>query len=344
MALTKPLSPRTPRATSYDVALAAGVSQSTVSRCFQGDPRISADTRAQVLRVAEQLGYRPNSLARSLILGQSDVVGVIVTKYTLRFNPDVLYAIGEQLAAHGVKLLLIAVDDDASVHHALRDTADFPLDGLISCASMQIADIESFQRHGVPVVFVNRQSSFKGVDSVSTDNASSAYELADALYGAGHRRFLCIGGPDGAPVSDARIDAFVARLRERDGISLHLVHSDFSYDQGYAMMLEHGASSKAPFEAVFCANDQIALGVLDACRFELGLSIPSDISIVGFDDIPEAGRPTYQLTTIRQHVDRLAAEAIRLLSTRREAPKLKRRAVVVPGVLVARASARLIQP
>ncbi|KWF23271.1 LacI family DNA-binding transcriptional regulator [Burkholderia pseudomultivorans] len=341
MTLTKPQSPRIPRATSYDVALAAGVSQSTVSRCFQSDPRISPDTRAQVLAVAERLGYRPNSLARSLILGRSNVVGVIVTKYTLRFNPDLLYALGEALTAHGAKLLLIAVDDDASVHDALGDAADFPLDGLISCASMQIADIDRFQRHGVPVVFVNRQSSFKGADSVCTDNVASAREIADALYDAGHRRFLCIGGPAGAPVSDARIDAFVARLRER-GVTPLVAHSDFSYEQGHTTMLEYSSSSKSPFEAVFCANDQIALGVLDACRFELGLSIPSDISVVGFDDIPEAGRPTYQLTTIRQRVDRLAAEAVRLLSTRREALGLKRRAVIVPGDFVARASARLI--
>lgn len=85
---------------------------------------------------------------------------------------------------------------------------------------MKVADIERFQRHGVAVVLINRQSSFKGVDSVSTDNAASARDIADALHDAGHRRFLCTGGPAGAPVSDARVDAFVARLHERDGTTL----------------------------------------------------------------------------------------------------------------------------
>lgn len=344
MALSIPQSARPTRATSYDVALAAGVAQSTVSRCFQDDSRISSDTRAHVLAVAEQLGYRPNAIARSLILGRSNVVGVIVTKYTLRYNPDVLYAIGEALTTQGAKLLLISVDDDAAVHRTLGDTLEFPLDGLISCAAMELADIKRFQRHGVPVVFFNRQVSIAGVDSVSTDNTASARAVANALFEAGHRRFLCIGGSEGAPVSDARITGFVTRIRECGSSLVQVVHSDFSYEQGHAAMLKYGSPANAAIDAVFCANDQIALGALDACRFDLGLSIRHDLSIVGFDDIPEAGRPTYQLTTIRQQVDQLAAEAIRLLATRRLAPGLRRRSVEVPGVFVERDSARLQHP
>lgn len=338
---TDTASRRPARATSYDVAVAAGVAQSTVSRCFQKDSPISSDTRAHVLAIAKQLNYRPNALARSLILGRSNVVGVIVTNYTLRFNPDVLYAIGEALAAADSKLLLIAVDSDEAVHETLRNALDFPLDGLISCANMALEDIKTFQLHGVPVVFFNRHVAAKKVDSVSTDHGGASGKLASALYQAGHRNFLCIGGPAEAPVSEARLKGVTQKLQELGARPPRVAYSDFSYDQGSAVLFEQMKASDGKIDAVFCANDQIALGAIDACRFSLGLRVPEDISIVGFDDIAEAARPTYLLTTVRQEVRAMADEAINLLATRLTSPDRRARFVVVPGVLMQRTSARL---
>lgn len=329
------------RATSYDVAIAAGVAQSTVSRCFQTDSPISPDTRAHVIAIAGQLGYRPNALARSLILGRSNVVGVIVTRYTLRYNPELLYALGEALTAQSAKLLLIAVDNDDAVHSTLYDALEFPLDGLISCATMTDDDIASFRRHGVPIVFLNRCVASDGVDCVGTDNVQAARQIADALYHAGHRRFVCIGGPHGAPVSEERVTGFVGRLRDLGVTDLCTVASDFSYDGGRAAFLKQASSSKQKFDAVFCANDQLAFGALDACRFDLKLEVPKDISIVGFDDVAEAARPAYQLTTVHQHVEELATQAVRLLSERRSEPRIKPRTILVPSLLIRRASARL---
>ncbi|HZZ02704.1 LacI family DNA-binding transcriptional regulator [Paraburkholderia sp.] len=327
------------RATSYDVAIAAGVAQSTVSRCFQPDSPISPDTRAHVMAIAGQLGYRPNALARSLILGRSNVVGVIVTRYTLRYNPELLYALGEALAARSAKLLLIAVDSDDAVHSTLRDALEFPLDGLISCATMTDGDIAGFRRHGVPVVFLNRCVVSDGVDCVGTDNVHATRQIADALYHAGHRRFVCISGPHGAPVSEERVAGFVGRLRELGVTDVVTVASDFSYDGGRAAFLEQVSSSAQKIDGVFCANDQLALGALDACRFDLKLAVPEDIAIVGFDDVAEASRAAYQLTTVRQQVEKLAAQAVRLLNERLAEPRIRPRTILVPGVLIRRASA-----
>ena len=207
-----------------------------------------------------------NAVARSVILGRSNAIGVIVTKYTLRYNPDVLYAIAEALAAQDLKLLLIAVDDDTQVHATLQNTLEFPLDGLISCATMAREDIERFQRLGVPIVFFNRQISAKGVDCVATDNSAAAQQVADALYDAGHRSFLCIGGPKGAPVSDSRVSGFVDRARERGTEQIEVAYSDFSYEGGNAMMLKHAPSTKRIVDAVF------ALMI----RSRSGCSIPVD--------------------------------------------------------------------
>ena len=334
-------SPRPARATSYDVALAAGVAQSTVSRCFQKDSPISPDTRAHVLAVAEQLNYRPNALARSLILGRSEAVGVIVTKYTLRYNPDVLFALGEALAAANSKLLLITVESDQAVHETLGRALDFPLDGLISCADLSAIDIKAFQQHDVPVVLFNRHSTARGVDCVATDNANASKRIAKALREAGHSRFLCIGGPEDAPVSSARIDAFVEEVQRLGASRVNAVHTDFSYEEGSSAMSAAYQRSNGNIDAVFCANDQTALGALDACRFNLGLSVPENISIVGFDDVPDASRPTYMLTTVRQDVKQLAREAVRLLALRLADPSRRASRVIVPSTLIERASANL---
>jgi DNA-binding LacI/PurR family transcriptional regulator len=333
--------PAAQRATSYDVAMAAGVAQSTVSRCFQQDSPISPDTRAHVMAIAGQLGYRPNALARSLILGRSNVVGVIVTRYTLRYNPELLYALGEALTAQSAKLLLIAVDSDDAVHSTLRDALEFPLDGLISCATMTDEDIASFRRHAVPVVFLNRRVASDGVDCVGTDNVHATRQIADALYRAGHRRLICIGGPHGAPVGEERVTGFVGRLRELGVTEVVTVASDFSYDGGRAAFLERASRSEQKIDAVFCANDQLALGVLDACRFDLKLQVPRDISVMGFDDVAEAARPAYQLTTVHQQIDELAAQAVRLLYERLADPRLRPRTILLPGVLIRRASAQI---
>lgn len=293
------------------------------------------------MAIAGRLGYRPNALARSLILGRSNVVGVIVTRYTLRYNPELLYALGEALTAQSIKLLLIAVDSDDAVHPTLRDALEFPLDGLISCATMTDEDIAGFRRHGVPVVFLNRCVASDGVDCVATDNLDATQQIADALHRAGHRRFVCIGGPHGAPVSEERVTGFVGRLRRLGVTEVVTVVSDFSYDGGRAALLAHASKSTDRIDAVFCANDQLALGALDACRFDLKLAVPDDISIVGFDDVAEASRPAYQLTTVRQQIEELAAQAVRLLGERLAQPRIESRTILMPGVLITRASARI---
>ncbi len=154
MPISAPPSAR--RATSYDVAQVAGVAQSTVSRCFREDGGISPATRERVLKTAKRLGYTPNALARSLITRRSNMVGVVITRYTLRGNPDVIYAIGESLAAAAKQLLLITVESDRPSSAALRGALEYPLDGLISCVLIADDDLDELLARRVPTVFFNR--------------------------------------------------------------------------------------------------------------------------------------------------------------------------------------------
>ncbi|MFD4837368.1 LacI family DNA-binding transcriptional regulator [Achromobacter sp. NPDC058515] len=332
-----PKSPR-PRATSYDVATAAGVAQSTVSRCFQPDSNISEETRAHVLTVADRLGYTPNSLARSLITRRSNVIAVLVTRYTLHGTPNLLYTLGDELALAGQHMILLPVDDDSGVEQALRGLSGYPLDGLIACAVMRRADIERLAARGVPVLFFNRQSSSPHADSVSTDHGVAARQLARDMAAAGRRDFVCLAGPASSPVGRERIKGFTAGLRDAGLGAPRVLDGGFSYDQARAVFFE-AMRDGAPPDAVFCANDQMAMGVIDVCRHQLDWPVPSQLMVAGFDDVPESARPPYQLTTIRQPIETMARRAVELLRARRQQPGRTAQAERYPGELVVRGSA-----
>ncbi|KCB49303.1 LacI family DNA-binding transcriptional regulator [Bordetella hinzii] len=332
-----PKSPR-PRATSYDVAIAAGVAQSTVSRCFQAGSNISEETRKHVLTVAQRLGYTPNSLARSLITRRSNVIGVLVTRYTLHGTPSLLYTLGDELALAGQHMILLPVDDDSGVQEALRGLGGYPLDGLIACASMQPADIENLAARGVPVLFFNRQSGSPHADSVSTDHGAAARQLARDMAAAGGRDFLCLSGPASSPVGRERIKGFQAGLRAAGRPAPRVLDGGFSYDQARAVFLD-AMREGAPPDAVFCANDQMAMGVIDACRHQLGWPVPGRLMVAGFDDVPEGARPPYRITTIRQPIETMARRAVELLLARRQQPGRAALIERYPGERVVRESA-----
>lgn len=328
------------RVTSYDVAVATGVAQSTVSRCFLPGGEVSPATRARVQAVAAELGYVPNALARSLITRRSDLVAVIVTEFTLRSNPAIVSGIGRALAARGKQLLLMPVEHEAGAGRAARGALGYPLDGLVAASALGADDVRPLLSRGVPVVFFNRPAPLSRADRVATDHAGAAREVAALLHAAGHRRFLCLGGAPGWPVNDERARGFVERLAELGTGAVPVLAAEQSYAGGRRAFLDHVRAGRRP-DAVFCVNDQLAFGVLDACRFELGWAPPTDISVVGCDDVAEAAHQSYDLTTVRQSIERLAASAVELLLRRSEAPEADSEQVLLPGALVRRGSAKL---
>lgn len=335
------LHPQTKRATSYDVARLANVAQSTVSRCFQKDSGISSKTRQRVLAAAQQLGFVPNALARSLITQQSNLIGVVVTRYTMRGNPDVIYAIGEALAAAGKQLLLVTVDEDFATLDSLQRILEYPLEALISCVLIPDADLGTLLARRLPILFYNRILNHFPVDSVSADHEAASGRIADALYASGHRQFLCMGGPLDAPVSQYRTRGFLNRLTQLGAPSTSVIETDYGYANARAAFNAYIGQNPRP-DAVFCASDQIAFGVMDACRTDLGLKIPDNISVVGFDDVAEAARPTYELTTMHQDSTAMGREVVRLLLERLADPLSPPVAAILPSRFMRRGSARLI--
>ena len=298
---------------------------------------MSASTRARIQAVASQLGYVPNALARSLITKRSNLVAVIVTDFTLRANPAIVGGIGRALAEAGKQLLLFAVDADRgeAAPAAAQAAQTYPLDGLMVAAMLTEEQIRPFPQRGVPVVFFNRPVALAHVDRVATDHATAAGLVSRRLQAAGHRRFVCLGGPAGWPVNRERTEGFVSDLDD-----VTVLNSGPDYASGRTAFLDHVRRAGVP-DAVFCVTDPLAFGVLDACRFELGLSVPRDLSVVGFDDVAEAAHQGYDLTTVRQPIDQLASAAVDMLIRRLDAPGTKASRLLLPGTLIERGSARL---
>lgn len=300
------------RATSYDVAQLAGVSQSAVSRAFREGTSISEEMREKVESAARQLGYAPSKIARSLITRRSGMIGVVITDLTTRNYPDVLLFLGREIQATGNRMLVFAVPSDEDVDGA-SDLLAYHVDGIISSTSLPEEMLATCRARGVPIVFYNRSPRGAGASTVGCDHQSAMELLVDHLLATGTGQFAFLAGPEQAPVSRDRLNGARNALAAR-GLNLKRVaHGDYSYASGRTLAQEllggqHGINT------IICANDGMALGVMDAARFDLGLRVPEDVAVTGFDDVPQAEWPTYQLTTLRQPVRRLTRAAIQLLN------------------------------
>ena len=333
--------------TSYDVARHAGVSQAVVSRAFQAISPISATARARVLASAAALGYQPNAVARSLITKRSGLAGVLLTEATQRDTPDVLIMLAQSLIDQGFQPLLFPCTHESAASAALEKALSFGVDAVVSCVGLSLDDLARARLRQRPVVLFNRQSDDPTANAVACDHASAARLLASRLFAAGHRRYLVVTGPAEAPVSMLRANSFLARLEELGVENVEQYEGDYHYESGYAAALKRlgparqGREAPLP-EVVFCVNDSMALGVLDAARFALMLRVPNDISVLGFDDIPAGRRPAYLLTTVSQPFEAMAnAAALMVRQGVDEIPGAASK-VLLLGTLIERGSAQLL--
>lgn len=303
-------------ATSYDVARLAGVSQSAVSRAFRTGASISAGMRAKVERAAVALGYAPSQIARSLITQRSGMIGVVITDLTVSNYPDVMLHLGREIQATGHRMLVFTVPDDGSA--AVRDLLRYHVEGIVSSAALPDEVMALCAARRVPLVLYNRAPQRPIASAVGCDHAAGMEHLVAHLEAGGLGRCAFLAGPPHAPVSAERLAGAGAALAVRGHEIAQVVHGDYAYESGRAAGRRLLDAPRRP-DTLICANDAMALGVLDAARHDLGLSVPRDVAVAGFDDLPQAAWPTYDLTTLRQPVGAMARAAIRLLLERVEA-------------------------
>ncbi|MFI9358236.1 LacI family DNA-binding transcriptional regulator [Streptomyces lydicus] len=325
--------------TLKDVALASGCSIATVSRVLAGTRPVGAETARAVRAAAEALGYRPNHVARALRSRSTGTVGLVLPQITNPFFPSLVRELEHALHAADRAVLLADCDDDpvteaARINALLARRVDALL--LIPVDERRSREAVAAAAAVVPLVLLDRGCGPGVADSVAVDNVAGMALVLDHLAATGRRRPCFIGAAGTASAAAERRVAYEAGAAALDpGAPGRVALGDFSVEWGRAAVDRLWPSRP---DAVVCANDLIAAGALQRLR-QLGADVPGEVAVTGFDDIPLAGLADPALTTVRQPLAELAAEAARLLARNPAAgPPAARRAVRLAPELVVRAS------
>jgi LacI family transcriptional regulator len=322
--------------TSSDIAKVAGVSQSTVSRVLNGDPRVARQTRERVAGVIEQLGYTPNAVARGLVTRRTQLVGVVVSDVTNPFYPELLEAIEHQLTEHGLKMILSNAGERPEDSY-MRVLEEHRVDGIVfTAATIDSEAVRTLARRRFPIVVANRSVDGVECDSVTGDNEAGARAAAQHLLDLGHRRIGILSGHPRASTSRDRLAGFVAALADADAEPdpVLIRVGWYSYEVAYREAVEL-LTLDAPPTAIFCLNDLMAFAALNAA-VAVGREVPRELSVVGFDDIRMASWERFQLTTVRQPLAEMARTTADLVAQRIDSPDAPYQRLVFPSLLVRR--------
>lgn len=326
--------------TSRDVAELAGVSQSAVSRCFSTNASISDKTREKVLEAARKLGYRPNSIARSLITRSSRIIAVVAPPLDNPFYSRVIDRASRLMQKEGYRLLLFLVEDDGESEGVMSEILQSQADGILMLsASLSTSFAEECVGRSIPVVMINRVVDYEGVSQVSSDNYHGGYWVGSFLASSGHDRIAFISGIPASSTSEYRRKGFCDALAAFGKQCWAMERGDYLFDA--AKEATRRLFAEAPYpDAIFAANDHMAIAVIETLRSELGLRVPEDVSVVGFDDMPISSWPSYRLTTVRQPLDSMVAEATTLLLQQIQEGQVSAVQKTLPVVPILRESAR----
>lgn len=329
------------KVTSLEVAEKAGVSRSAVSRVFTPGASVSKRTAEKVRKAAAALGYRPNVLARSLITGRSRIVGLVVAYLENQFYPEAMERLSKALQERGYHVLVfMAANDAPATERVIDELLDYQVDAIIAASVGLSNDLtRRCEALGIPIVLFNRHQYDKKLTSVTSDNIAGGRKLAEFLIAGGHERIAHIAGWEGASTQIDREEGFRQGL-DAAGVPLFARGlGNFHFETAKAAARDMFGGATRP-DAVFVANDHMAFAVMDVLRFELGLRVPEDVSVVGYDDVALASWPSYALTTVRQPAGRMVAETVEALMARLDDETAPPRHIRLDGPLMVRGSAR----
>jgi LacI family transcriptional regulator len=308
--------------TSHEVARLAGVSQPTVSRALRDSSKVSEDTKRRVREAAAALGYVPSATGRALSMGRSYRVGLLLTDLENHFYQHVMAPMHDALEDVGYQLVLMTESSEAGPI-ADRIVAN-GLDGVLltTTTTDSVLPIRLRDR-SIPFVYFNRTSSVVDADSVTVDPLPGVEEMVRELVTLGHREVAGIFGPRNTSTGLSRETCIRDQLATA-GITIpstRALHGPFDFTTGHAgamqLLSEKSLYRKSLPTVIVCGNDVVALGALNAAA-ELGMAVPGDVSIVGFDDLPTASWALIRLSTIAFEMDKMSREATQLLVERVE--------------------------
>ncbi|MDG2528901.1 LacI family DNA-binding transcriptional regulator [Caulobacter endophyticus] len=320
---------------STDVARAAGVSQSAVSRAFTPGARIAEATRARILEAAEALGYRPNLLPKILQTNRSGIVAVVVGGFYNPYFAMTLEAFSKALTAAGRQMMLVRVDSDRILDGVVDQLAGYRVDAVVSALALTSqAAADQLSKLRIPIVTLNSDLAGDWIRSVSSDNFAAGVAAARLLRERGGTRFGFVAGPADSPAQVAREAGFAHGLAELGMASAMRAGGGYDYASGARAARDLFSGGERP-DALFCANDLAAFGVIDVLREDFGLGAPGEVLLVGYDNLDMAAWAPYRLTSFDQDIQAHVAAAMELLDLEAGATCVAR---VVPSRLVERES------
>lgn len=327
-------------ATIYEIAEHVGVSPATVSRALSGKGYVRTELRDKILQVAKEMDYHPNTLARSLITGQSFIIGLVLPDITNPFFPAVARGVEDVAHRHGYNVILCNTDGNA------RKEADYlgvlqskQVDGVIFTTSQVATNhVRQLVDRGIPVVLADRRMNVN-CDFVVVDNIEGSYKAASHLVGLGHYAIGLITGPQRVTTGTERIEGYRRALRDhhvdvRDEL---ICEGDYRENSGYRHTKQLLNLGRRP-TAIFACNDLMAVGALAALEEE-GIRVPEEVAVVGYDDIPFASVIRPRLTTVAQPKYEIGSIACEMLIERmKDRDKPKQEVVLKPNLIIRESS------
>ena len=319
----------------------ARVSKSTVSRALNNDPRISRKRRAQIARIAEDLGFLPNAMARGLSTRRSGVIAFVITEMLHTVYQGYLEAITAIISTRGFQPMLFLVPNGQDLRSVVPTMLKYRPDGCIVLAAVEVPEdaAGAFMRYRIPLILLNRTAPKTLACTVRLNNWEGAHEVAEFLVAGEHERIALISGHPDHPAGQERDAGFLAGLKELKVGLFERRQGNFTHEGGYAAASDLLMGATPP-DAIFAAGDMMALGVIDALR-DAGRRVPEDISVIGFDGIRAGALPAYSVTTFLQPVDTMFQRAMDLIVARSEDHKLPTETILIQGRLIVRKSSRL---
>lgn len=316
--------------TSRDIARAANVSQALVSRAFTGRGRIAGETRDRILKIAEELGWRPNALAAGMVTGDPPLVAVITTRLSFDWRAQVLSYLLERFGKRNLRPLLFYSENDDEVDRLLADTIGWRTRGVVVTAGVVTeARAEAILARGQFLAALNRPANHPHAFAMATNNLLGGSQAADLLLADGRKRFLVLAGPADSWASGRRTDGFVSTLASR-GLRPQVWHnSAMSTEAGWSCarrLLELPVHERP--DGVFATNDALALGFMDGLRGG-PIAIPQSLGLIGFDNLPASAWTPYRLTTFEQPLDAMVTGVLDHIETH-ERRRLERSTEAVP--------------
>ncbi len=329
--------PRMPSAiTSFHVARLAGVSRSAVSRAFTPGTSISDKTREKVQIAAAELGYRVNLVARGLNRQRTDLVGMIASAMNNPYRSEQIDALAKRLVREGFRPMLFCIDEDMNEEQLLSILLNYQVSGVVITSDAPPVEIcEECARMHVPLALVDRMDELPFVDRINGDNLKGGRLAAEMLIDAGRTNLVVVQPEKVGYSGRARIAAFIERAAE-DGIKTTVLPVIASEYEGGSEAASAIAVQRDKKLGVFCPSDTLALGLLDALRSKHGVRIPDELSLIGYDDIPQSAWAFADLTTIKQSVEEFAKVTVDMLKARINDPEANPKNQIVDVSVVLR--------